>query len=305
MFLRTIIITHFIYYSFGLILPRVPQRVTITEPNTGVTVTLVGTMHYNPTSIALARNTVHELGQTNSLHSVVIESCPSRWTKALASQPPGSIMSKLFANEMMSASDAANEFNCPIILGDQNFNDTTRRMKEVFIDSLKDIANPTEGWKRLYSDISTLSSKVLATGDNNFGPSDLFDPALLAKAPLSILRYSAAILIKAPKLGFPIFALFIYSVLQSSAADSASIDIAGDANVDFILDSIFTLVTYVLQIALLGRVTLQALLHERNEILANNILTECKAAKNGKTVVAILGMAHCNGVKDLLLSAPK
>merc|ERR1719491_955664 len=50
-----------------------PQLLEFVEPMTNVTVVLVGSMHYNPTSIRLASQTVKELGQTNRLGSVVVE----------------------------------------------------------------------------------------------------------------------------------------------------------------------------------------------------------------------------------------
>ena len=58
------------------------------------------------------------------------------------------------------------------------------------------------------------------------------------------------------------------------------------------------------EIAVLGRTMLVALLKERNEVIANKILQECEqAAKDTyspKTIVAVLGMAHLNGIRFLL-----
>jgi pheromone shutdown protein TraB len=215
-------------------------------------------------------------------------------------------MAKIFANEMRAAAEAAEVYNCPIILGDQDFNQTTSRIKQVFVQSLKDIATPLKGWRSLYSDLSTLGKTTLGgQGDDNFGPGDVFDPTLLAGAPTSILRYVLAILIKAPKVGIPVFSLFVYSVLQSVAEDlSAPIALTDMPGADVVSETLLTLGVNVLEVVLLGMVFLQALLLERNSILADNIYAECVKAKalpgKSKTVVAILGMAHCNGVKDLL-----
>jgi len=49
------------------------------------------------------------------------------------------------------------------------------------------------------------------------------------------------------------------------------------------------------------RVAMQvALLNERNVILADKIRSACARAEPGKAVVAVLGMAHVNGVAAIL-----
>ena len=65
-----------------------------------------------------------------------------------------------------------------------------------------------------------------------------------------------------------------------------------------------------LETSIFARVFLISLLAERNNILAANILSECQRIartrkdKEGeispKVVVAILGMAHCNGILSIL-----
>ena len=61
----------------------------------------------------------------------------------------------------------------------------------------------------------------------------------------------------------------------------------------------------MIEFAILGRTFLIALLAERNVILADKIREECQRIKEeGKGedgAVAILGMAHCNGVRKLLI----
>ena len=54
------------------------------------------------------------------------------------------------------------------------------------------------------------------------------------------------------------------------------------------------------ELVLFARVFLVALLNERNDILADNIRAAAARAKGGKAVVAVLGMAHVNGVAALL-----
>lgn len=254
---------------------------------------------------------MEELGQAGGLYSVVVESCKSRWERAEKSQPPGSLMAQLFPNEMRAAADAAIQFDRPVILGDQDFNETMSRMKTVFVQSAKDIVSPPQGWSRLYSDVTRLVKGMAGSGADSFGPSDLLDPSLLSQAHVSISRYVLSILLKAPKVGVPVFALFIYSVVQSVADDmNASLASSGitDVNAELLSDTLLSLGFNLIQVALLGRVFLQALLQERNQILAENIYVECVKARQTanssgeQVVVAVLGMAHCNGVKDILLS---
>ena len=67
------------------------QSLRFKDKATGVDVTLVGTMHYNPVSIDLASSTVSKLKDADALHAVVLESCPSRWQKTQQTQPPGQL----------------------------------------------------------------------------------------------------------------------------------------------------------------------------------------------------------------------
>ena len=219
-------------------------------------------------------------------------------------------MASLFPNEMRAAAEAASQFGRPVVLGDQSFNETMSRMKQVFLQSAKDVVTPPEGWRRLFDDVSRLVKSMASSGADSFGPTDLLDPSLLSQAHISVGRYVLSILLKAPKVGVPVFALFIYSVVQSVADDmnaSVATSSLGEMSTDLLSDTLLSLAINAIQVALLGRVFLQALLIERNQILAENILAECVKAQQSSSggeqvVVAILGMAHCNGVKDLLLS---
>ena len=60
------------------------------------------------------------------------------------------------------------------------------------------------------------------------------------------------------------------------------------------------LVLDILQITILTRCFLVALLRDRNDILANSISKACEDAEEGESVVAILGAAHLNGVQRRL-----
>lgn len=66
---------------------RRPQTVVCRDARTQREVTLVGCMHYNPASIALAADCVRE---APALGAVVVESCESRWRKTQQTSPVGS-----------------------------------------------------------------------------------------------------------------------------------------------------------------------------------------------------------------------
>ena len=63
---------------------RRPQTVVCRDARTQREVTLVGCMHYNPASIALAADCVRE---APALGAVVVESCESRWRKTQQTSP--------------------------------------------------------------------------------------------------------------------------------------------------------------------------------------------------------------------------
>lgn len=76
------------------------------EPETGVEVALVGAVHFNPASVALAASTVREAAARGRLGGLVLETCPQRWASTLKLQPPGSLLRALLDNEFQAADDA-------------------------------------------------------------------------------------------------------------------------------------------------------------------------------------------------------
>jgi hypothetical protein len=128
------------------------QSLRFKDKATGVDVTLVGTMHYNPVSIDLASSTVSKLKDADALHAVVLESCPSRWRKTQQTQPPGSFMRWFLYNEMLAAADAAGD-PAKIRLGDQRIEDLGTCAKQTIGDTARDLANPLGGgWQKLIDD---------------------------------------------------------------------------------------------------------------------------------------------------------
>ena len=140
---------------------------------------------------------------------------------------------------------------------------------------------------------------------------DFFHLELIAGAPISLIRYPLAILIKSPLAGLALISLFTYPYFMMSESDpgfgAESLTVA-----DRIMDVIISLLLSMLELLILGRVFLVALLAERNEVLAAAIQSECRRAlvelpdevAPRSAVVAVLGMAHCNGVMKLLLRGP-
>lgn len=227
----------------------------------------------------------------------------------MKSQAVGTFMRSLLDNEMQAASEAGSVYNIPTLLADQNITLTNARMKETFVESLRDLASLQLG--KLLSDLNRARKIVLtpALRDPNngrqLGLSDYLDPALILGAPVSLVRYPLAIVIKSPLTGALILSSCLYALVDPSAApDVGFIDTsAGDtASVlaENFLELVQTLLTVAVETAVVGRTFLVCLLEERNVVLADNIRRACREAGEGQSVVAVLGAAHLNGVTALL-----
>jgi len=323
-----------------------PQVLEFREPKTNVTVMLVGAMHYNPASIALAEDTCRKLGETASLGSVVVESCSIRWEAAKKMNEDMPLMRKLLGNEMRAACDISEEYGRPVVLGDQLINVTVARLKETFSETAIDLVSPLGGgWGRFRDDVGRAFGEAMPKGDGYIGASGILDLKLIAGLPVSFLKYPASYLTRSP-LGTLVFGSVLY-LLNSIDNANAAINVAADmSSPEYILSSIFSLGFAVLETAFFARLLLVVLLAERNVTLAQSILEQCEiysgepssqdesnaindfisnivapvrnlfgvnpsltVAKNyvmrneegEKVVVAILGMAHCNGIKKLLM----
>eukprot|EP01041_Mallomonas_annulata_P010505 gene10505-21912_t len=321
---------------------RMPQTLSFVEPLTNVEVVLVGSMHYNPISINLAFNTCSLLAEKSKLASVVVESCPVRWNKTLALQSSGSVLRKILDNEMQAAADVAVANGVPVVLGDQDISSTNRRIAETFKQSLIDIVTPWKGgWRALYNDITEAANQAVPLGNQYLGFSDFLNPKLILGAPVSLLRYPLAFIAKSPLLGLPTVLALTYALMNSG--DSAFV---GTTPFEQFSEVFSSGLIFGLEMGVFARVFLVALLAERNEILAANILLECKRIattsqlillneqskgnifglplnifkvdksrqlqfsenenirsidSSGKVIVAVLGMAHVNGVRNILL----
>jgi len=336
-----------------------PQLVEFIEPKTKTKVLLIGTMHYNPTSIKMVEETIEDLAAKNQLGSVVVESCEIRWntTMEILNTPRGQFLKPVLTSEMKAASDKAASYNRPVVLGDQLINVTGSSLSNAFKSTLVDLSSPLNGgWKRFYNDVKEAADVALPTGPGYLTPASFFDPRLLIAAPVSFAKYPLSFLARNPIATSIVFA-FMFGLTRLDTS-SAFADATLQEQIASIVES---LLFAGLEFALLGRVFLQVLLGERNVVLAKSILNECEMySKNEgndgdgvwskmmnsfsapplfntelgldrilqkskdtfyvppsgievetsssnkgqkseeKIVVAVLGMAHCNGIVKLL-----
>ena len=135
---------------------------------------------------------------------------------------------------------------------------------------------------------------------------DLLDPRLVLAAPVTLLRYPAAICVKAPAVGAAAVTWF-----AAAATAPAWVPDAAGALDGVVPESVLATLE-LLQLVVVMRIALSALLRERNRILADAIAEACRVEQEAaraegravpREVVAILGAAHCNGVCALLTEA--
>ncbi|OEU17985.1 hypothetical protein FRACYDRAFT_184300 [Fragilariopsis cylindrus CCMP1102] len=349
--------------SESILGPNNRQILEFIEPSTNVTVLLIGSMHYNPASISLVENTLEELGSTNKLGSVIIESCDIRWNKTqeILDKNPNPNDKDFLGNEMRAAWEISSlKYNRPTILGDQRINVTVDALKASFKDTVQDIfIRGPNGWKHSLEEIQEGWSQTTPINNDNLLPSEknqglqglnalsFLDPRLLISLPVSLVKYPLSFFLKDP---IP-FGLFFSSIIASTtASDLLSSQLQPERTfADYILSVSFA----ILETVVFARLLLKPLLAERNDILAKSILDQCKiysttATTNGgndnnnwfqqffkldsksrtsdsdpsityvpgcspsemnggvgeggerPVVVAVLGMAHCNGIMKLL-----
>lgn len=265
------------------------------DEQTGCEVVLVGCMHFNPVSVEKAARVTRQLSEEGRLGAVVVESCPSRWATVKALQPIGSPLRGILDNEMQAASEAAEASGRPVILGDQRVEDLSDDVREKAKAVFYDLATPwSGGWLRTVEEIAhglrellngQVRRRVEAAAEppgESFGLNDLLDMELLLWAPLSIIRYCISLLVKAPVIFAALATMvgFLLVVPESLTTDFF----------DILIDVAFV------------RIFLGALLRDRDVILARSIVDACKAYGGPeRAVVAVLGAAHCNGVRRWVL----
>ncbi len=330
-----------------------PQVVEFIEPKTKTKVILIGTMHYNPTSIQMVQRTLQHLAEQDELGSVIVESCDIRWntTMEILKTPRGQLFEPVLTSEMKAASDEAMKYGRPCILGDQRINVTGTSLGNTFRQTFVDIASPFNGgWNRLYTEFKEAAEVALPSGEGYLSPRSILDPKLLIAAPVSFGKYPLSFLARNPVSTMIVFSIIGF-LTYLDGARSGGVSFA-DASLEEQISSILaSLIVAFAEFGLFGRILVQVLLAERNEIIAKNILDQCKIystssdtkSRNGnmmdifsffpgskqndleisgtvstmyvpgsvqesgefksgdeKAVVAVLGMAHCNGIVKLL-----
>lgn len=305
------------------------QVLDFVEPTTGVPIRLVGAMHYNPRSIQVALENINDLAVEGQLGSIVIESCDIRWNATLENE----LMKDALMSEMKAAHDLGMKYSRPVVLGDQRINITVAELKKGAKEAVLDLVQPWNGgWGRLADSILTARREAVPFGDQFLGLGSYFDAKLLAASPVSLVKYPLSYAVKSPFVAAVVGALILIGGVDSS--DAYVSDAVGTTD---ILES---LVVSTLETVIFGRVFLKELLQDRNVVLAEAILAQCRnyeaentekgwfdtlfnMKSNGdratgavyapgsvvgrpedrKTVVAVLGLAHCNGIKKLLTEA--
>jgi hypothetical protein len=135
--------------------------------------------------------------------------------------------------------------------------------------------------------------------------------------PISLFRYPLAWLLKSPKLVVPLLSFYfglanlpgLVEAMETSGggdvlatAASGGVGLVQSADILDETLSVLFLFLDVFQIVVLSRLMLVALLGERNDVLSESIRQKCEEQKGTeKTVIAILGAAHLNGVQNRLL----
>mmetsp|Transcript_16801 Transcript_16801/g.30127 ORF Transcript_16801/g.30127 Transcript_16801/m.30127 type:complete len:372 (-) Transcript_16801:314-1429(-) len=305
---------------------------TFTERESGKKVVLIGTMHYNPSSIETVRKVVSEVAAKSSNLSLVVELCPERF-KAMREIPRKSVLGQLFDNEMLAAFEAARDAGVDnIVLGDCTDAELSSRIAAVAKSTGSDILNPFQGgWQAILRDFERLGSSM--TGKPAFQSKtkkdnsrriiqleDLFEASLLMGAPLALIRNFVVLAVKLPSfikatalvgLSFMLRQTFLSNALAERPHDESHAVAATTMHehmvtANHLMWDPFTIavlvalsVTNLAMYTAFARVAAVALLLERDEILAASIRDCCRQAGN-RTVVAVLGMAHCNGVARLL-----
>mmetsp|Transcript_6042 Transcript_6042/g.9381 ORF Transcript_6042/g.9381 Transcript_6042/m.9381 type:complete len:209 (-) Transcript_6042:272-898(-) len=195
---------------------------------------------------------------------------------------------------MQVAEYLANAFEAELILGDARISETIKKLKHSYAETLRQILNPFK-WKKL---IEKILKSLFAVIGGGIGFRDVFDPAILLSGPIAILRYFIAA-VKHRSIVLVLFGFsFFHLWMNGATSDLAQIN-GMEKSANLIMSvwlgasSLFTILTLNAMITVL--------LDDRNRTLAKAIQRQCRLARSGEVVVAVLGMAHCSGVKKLML----
>lgn len=266
-----------------------PQLIEFVEPKTNTNVILIGTMHYNPTSIQMVKNTIQNKAQQNELGSVLVESCDIRWntTMELLETPRGKLFAPFVTSEMKAASDEALKYGRPCVLGDQRINATGTSLGKTLKRTAVDIVSPFNGgWNRIYTEFNEAAEVALPTGDGYLSAWAILDPRLLITAPVSFVKYPISFLARNPVTTTIVFSFIGFLTYLDASGGGGSVAFADMSLQQQLLNSFASILLSSLEIILFGRILVQVLLAERNEIIAKNILDQCEiySSSNQKSI---------------------
>lgn len=302
-----------------------PSVVRFVEAQTGTRVWLVGTMHHNPASCSAASSAVQAAAANDGLFSVLVELCDARWNGAkelefcewMATDPDLPLSTRLDVwikdDEFRAAFDAAFASGVESFeLMDQPIDETLARLRHLLGQTVRDLAAGPAGWGSIFADLRLALTQI--------SRGLVFDRALLIGVPAALLRGPMA----SPALG-GLLALLVFVTnrlvveIQSGALEAAA------ASGEGLLEGVEVAATLAVAV-ILARVGLVALLTERNAVMARNIRLACARAAGAAdgpaaaamsdgqalptggglppraSVLAVVGMMHIGGVRELLES---
>ena len=317
-----------------LVALHTPQVRTLREPRTGTRVVLVGVMHHNPASVALSRAiTERERCRDGArLHTILVESCSARWNATLALGPR---WNSLVADEMLAAAEACTERGPRLELADQPIARTFRRAKILRTQTLRELATPwSGGWQSVWADVRDGARDVSGHGETGaIGLADVLEPRLVLGMPVGWARYLLSLATRGPFVFRAVIGLVALVGLlgasgdgmcdmtappetwrwcvamvedsSSVAAPGAAVEAGAPALLQVLDVSAVLDCALLVAAAVITRVGLVGFVEERNFVLARSIRAACVRGKHSRsgpmpTVVAVMGLAHVNGVLALL-----
>ena len=193
---------------------------------------------------------------------------------------------------------------------------------------MRDVLDPMQGWDAIWYDVGKAYRTVCSSFGllerqeseeyltlKDFMSKDLIASMLflLVRCPLSILVKNGLSLLSialtvvlwhnVQSLYFPEFSLLgttFTTWLQEDASYNTSTEL------EFIVDIVGTLGIVIAEVIVFLRVFVLPILVERDRAIADMIASvttnENISEKDDKVIVAVLGMAHCDGVRDLIVN---
>jgi hypothetical protein len=195
----------------------------LTDAASGRPVYLVGTMHYNPHSIAVVRGAVNAAARQHGLHATAVELCSSRWDRTAAARWREKRTNEIPAYQRLLSED---EFQVAwessaacgvhdVVLADQAISLTGRRLAAALATTAVDMLTPPAGWRRVAADLRIAQSRL----STHYG--GVLSRTLLAGAPLALARYLYQSPSAAPFLGLSAAALGIAAAIDEATGAAA------------------------------------------------------------------------------------